>query len=125
MNRNHEDEQENENTNVRLIELSKVNSHNVDNLFFNLDSKQFFTKCKRKIIIEVDDYKPIVWKTISSTYTKKNGDIVNYNYRYINLFSSEDKPISMRLSESELENVELLAIPGLGSKFHLTTSVIM
>jgi hypothetical protein len=117
-------EQNEKNTNVNLIELSKVNSNDVENLFFNLDSKQFFTKCKKKIVLEVEDYKPIIWKTVSSNYTKKNGEIITYNYRYVNLFGSGDKPTSMRLSDSELDNIELLVVPGGDSKFHLMTGVI-
>jgi hypothetical protein len=108
-----------QNTNPQLIELAKINEINVNNLFFDNDTKQFFTKYKKKVVIEVDDYKPVLPKTINSNYMKKNGERVAYSHQYVHLLGKEDKAVSMRLTADEIKNAQLT--PGPNGKFTRST----
>jgi hypothetical protein len=79
--REHSDETEKEN----LVEVLTVNDTPVHNIFCNRETNKFYTKCKKKVVVEVDDIKPIAWRNIQNTYVKRNGDTSNYSYKYVNL----------------------------------------
>jgi hypothetical protein len=106
-------------TNAPLIEIGQVNNTEVQNLCYNSDLKQFFMKYKKKIEIEVEDYKPVPWKNITTSYKRKNGENVTYNYQYLTLFSPLNKP--MRLRKEEIDAV-VQFLPRPDGKFNMITN---
>jgi hypothetical protein len=84
---------------TQFIPISNINNHNFTNLFYDPNSSKFYKKCKKKVVIEVDDYKPIRWCKIQNTYTMKTGEVAKYEYKYINLMT-EDKTV-VRINEDD------------------------
>jgi hypothetical protein len=76
----------------------------LENILYCQDENQFYTKIKRKQVIEVDDIKPIKWHTVKKNYQKKNGTVSNYVYKYVYLNGHQVK-------EHDMENAILYMNP--------------
>jgi hypothetical protein len=70
-------------------QVSSINNHTFSNLYYDPNNCKFYKKGKKKIVIEVDDFKPIRWCKVQNNYTLKNGETAKYDYTYINLLSDE------------------------------------
>jgi hypothetical protein len=60
---------------------------------YDPQSEQFYTKCKKKITIEVDDFKPIKWTTVVSQYKLRSGEISQHEYKYINVIADDHSTV--------------------------------
>jgi hypothetical protein len=79
-----------------MTDLTPVNAyanHSFSNLMYDPQSEQFYTRCKKKITIEVDDFKPIKWTTVVSQYTLRNGEISQHEYKYINVIADDHSTV--------------------------------
>jgi hypothetical protein len=67
------------------VPVISVDNAPVENIYYNQDINQFYTKIKRRVYMEVEEMKPIAWQTVQNRYLKKNGEVKNYSYKYVNL----------------------------------------
>jgi hypothetical protein len=68
----------------------------LENILYNQDENQFYTKYKRKEVVEVDDIKPIKWHTVKTNYQKRDGSVNSYVYKYANLNGHQVKERDMQ-----------------------------
>jgi hypothetical protein len=68
-----------------LIQVATIDEDPIHNIFYSPETNQFYTKCKKKVVIEVEDIKPIAWRNVQNHYVKRNGELRNYSHKYVNL----------------------------------------
>jgi hypothetical protein len=54
-------------------------------LYYDSETKTFFTKIPKRIVTIDYEYKPISWKKINNKHTKMNGEVAKYNHKYLYL----------------------------------------
>jgi hypothetical protein len=70
---------------LKNIPVISVDNSPVENIYYNQDINQFYTKVKRRVYMEIEEMKPIAWQNVQNRYLKKNGEVRNYSYKYVNL----------------------------------------
>jgi hypothetical protein len=68
-----------------LIEVATINEDPIRNIFYNPEIDQFYIKGKKKVVVEVEDIKPIAWRKVQNFYIKQNGEVRSYSHQYVNL----------------------------------------
>jgi hypothetical protein len=71
--------------NSKIVPIISVESTPIENVFYNQDENQFYTKVKKRVYMEIEEMKPIAWQSVQNRYLKKNGEVKNYSYKYVNL----------------------------------------